>query len=333
MAENEEGSSSNAYLEVKGESDKFIIVYTLIKLGLISGKVVIYTNTKDEGYRLKLFLEEFHIKTLILSYQLPKATRHLTVTNFVKTNDVLIVIDPDEKESENKDTKRHKIYKASISVLINFDFPSNTRLFKRRVTDISSERSQNLSLLSLIEPNELKTFGQVSKKLLKQGRMPFELLEVKMDQFEKFRYRCEDILKTVTNKKIKACQMNDVKKAILSAKEVKTQFETNPEDKKILAEAKKRHRPPRHLSIVPEYLMPEGMQKEHKPHKVNKAEFEKKLAKRQKREVHDVDEKEVMEETPENIAWQDLAPTSNRKLWKIRHHFNMGKRSRKPRRY
>ena len=49
--------SSNAFLEVKTESDKYIIAYTLLKLNLISGKVIIYTNTKTAGYKLKLFLE------------------------------------------------------------------------------------------------------------------------------------------------------------------------------------------------------------------------------------------------------------------------------------
>ena len=325
--------SSNAFLEVKTESDKYIIAYTLLKLNLISGKVIIYTNTKTAGYKLKLFLEEFHIKSLLLNYELPKATRHLSISNFVKTNDILIVIDPEEKESENKDAKRHKIYKVPVSVLINFDFPSSSRIFNKRVSDVSTDFNSDMSLLSLVDPEEEIQLLKIKKRLDKLGKINFEPLTLKNDQFEKFRYRCEDILKSITQKNIKINQLNDVKKAILSAKEAKAQFELNPEDKKILAEAKKKHKPLRHLGIVPDYLLPDQLQKKRKPHKIKHEEFEQKLAKRQKREPRDVSSGEMIEEAPETIAWQDLGPTSNRKLWKIRHRFNLAGKVKKPRRY
>ena len=334
MVDRADSSGTNAYLEVNADIDKYIIVYTLLKLNLISGKVIIYTNTKSTGYRLKLFLEEFFIKTLILNYELPKATRHLTVTNFVNSIDVLVVIDPDEKESQNKDGKRHKIYKVPVSVLINFDIPTSSHVYNKRNSDVSSDINAGISLLSLVTPEEQATLNKIKNRLEKLGKNDMEVLALKSDQFEKFRYRCEDILKTITHRKIKASQLNDVKKAILSSKESKAQFENNPEDKKILAQAKKKHKPMRHLSVVPDYLLPDQLRKTPRSHKVNHSDFEKKLAKRQNREPRDVNEAEMIEETPENIAWQDLTPTSNRKLWKIRHRQSLaGKAPKKPRRY
>lgn len=334
MVDSVKHDGTNAYLEVETESDKYIIVYTLLKLSLISGKVIIYTNSKSTGYRLKLFLEEFHVKSLLLNYELPKATRHLAVTNFVGAVDVLIVIDPDEKESVNKGAKRHKIYKVPVSVLINFDIPTGSQIYSKRNSDVANEINSGISMLSLVSPDETQTLRKIQKRLEKSGKNNIEVLTLKPDQFEKFRYRCEDVLRSITQKNIKVSQLNDVKKAILSAKEAKAQFELNPEDKRILAEAKKKHKPLRHLSIVPDYLLPESLQKKSKPHKIKHADFEKKLAKRQKREPRDIPEGEVIEETPENIAWQDLAPTSNRKLWKIRHRRSLaGKAPKKPRRY
>lgn len=328
------GTDSNVFLEVSDLSDKFIVVYTLLKLELITGKIVIFVNNKASGYKLKIFLEEFSIKNALLNYELPKATRHLAVTNFTKGVNVLIVIDPEEKGSNTKDTKRHKIFKVPVSVLMNFGMPSSSKLFKKRIADMSSEINAGMSILTLVssEEQELETFNKISKRMEKQGR-PFEKLQLKMEQFEKFRYRCEDVLRGVTEKRIKAFQINDVKKAILAIKDSKNKLELNPEDKKILADAKKKEKPLKHLASVPDYLLPDSMRKNSKPYMVNKKDFEVKLAKRQRRDPKNFAEDEYMEEAPENIAWQDLTPTSNRKLWKIRHRHSLAKKVKAPRRY
>ena len=333
MVDSGDSQSSNAYLSIKQESDKYIIIYTLLKLSLITGKVIIYTKTKNTGYRLKLFLEEFHIKCLLLNYELPKATRHLCVTNFVNTSDILIVIDPDEQESQNKDSKRHKIYKVPVSVLINFDFPTSFKVYNKRLADLSSDINSGISIMSLLLEDEEFLLRKTNKRLEKMGKNSIEALVLKMDQFEKFRYRCEDVLQSVTSKHVKTTQLNDVKKAILAVKEVKNQFELNPEDKKILAEAKKKHKPMKHLATVPDYLLPDALRKKSAPHLIKRKDFEEKLAKRQKREAKEVEEGEMIEETPETINYQDLAPTSNRKLWKIKHHFSISRKTKsKPRR-
>lgn len=328
------GTDSNVYLEVLNHSDKFIVVYTLLKLELITGKIVIFVNNKASGYKLKIFLDEFSIKNALLNYELPKATRHLAVTNFTKGVNVLIVIDPDERGSNTKDTKRHKIFKVPVSVLMNFGMPSSSKLLKKRIADMSSEINVGMSMLTLVssEEQELEIFNKIGKRMEKQGR-PFEKLQLKMEQFEKFRYRCEDVLRSVTEKRIKACQINDVKKAILAIKDSKNKIELNPEDKKILADAKKKEKPLKHLALVPDYLLPDSMRKNSKPYMVNKKEFEVKLAKRQRRDPNQFAEDEYMEEAPENIAWQDLTPTSNRKLWKIRHRHSLAKKVKAPRRY
>ena len=328
----EAAAESNAYLEVSNPEDKFIIVYTLLKLELVAGKIVIFTNDKTTSYKLKLFLDDFSIKSTLLNYELPKATRHLTITNFTKSIDVLIVADPDEKKSKTKETKRHKIFKVPVSVLINFDLPSTSKLFKKRIQDVTSDINQGMSVLTLITGQDQERFEKIAKRMEKTGK-EFEKLQLKMEQFEKFRYRCEDLLRGVTQKRIQATQMNDVKKAILAVKESKSKFELNPEDKRILAQAKKKEKPPKHLATVPDYLLPDTMRKETKTHLVNKNLFEEKLAKRQKRPAREFAQDEVMEETPDNIAWQDLAPTSNRKLWKIRHRQSLSKKTKKPRRY
>uniref|UniRef100_A0A8C1MMU3 RNA helicase n=1 Tax=Cyprinus carpio TaxID=7962 RepID=A0A8C1MMU3_CYPCA len=43
------------------EEDKFLLIYTLLKLGLVQGKSLVFVRDVDRCYRLKLFLEQFSI--------------------------------------------------------------------------------------------------------------------------------------------------------------------------------------------------------------------------------------------------------------------------------
>jgi len=326
-------SHTDVYLNISKENDRYIVLYTLLKLGLISGKVLIYTNTVETGYKVKLFLEEFHMHSLLLNYEHPKSTRHLAVSNFVNKNiNYLIVVDPDEKQSQNKGTERVKVFKTAVSVLINFDFPSRTKLYRKRVEDLNAECNNNMSILSLVLPEDHKRLHKLNSRNQKKGTPQLEELNLRMGEFERFRYRCEDILRSITEKTVHSERMNDVKKALLGSKNLKNQLESNPQDKQILKEAKKKKKPPRHLASVPEYLLPEKLRTQPKSvAKYNKKDFETKLARREKRLPKDYLPTETIEETPEQIHWKDLPPVSNRKYWKIKHHFAINKSPSKKR--
>src|SRR5258708_33285093 len=57
------------------ETDKFLLVYVLLKLKLIKGKCILFVNELDRCYRLKLFLEQFSIKSCVLNSELPLNSR------------------------------------------------------------------------------------------------------------------------------------------------------------------------------------------------------------------------------------------------------------------
>ena len=48
----------------------------LLKLGLVQRKVLLFINSINEGYRLRLFLEAFGIKSAVLNAELPLNSRH-----------------------------------------------------------------------------------------------------------------------------------------------------------------------------------------------------------------------------------------------------------------
>ncbi|KAL1659484.1 P-loop containing nucleoside triphosphate hydrolase protein [Schizophyllum commune] len=66
------------------QRDKFLLTYVILKLKLIHGKCIIFVNDVDRCYRLKLFLEQFSIKSCVLNSELPLNSRYHTVQEFNK---------------------------------------------------------------------------------------------------------------------------------------------------------------------------------------------------------------------------------------------------------
>ena len=64
------------------EEDKFVLMYTLFKLKLISGKTILFVNSVDKCYRLKLFLDQFGIHACVLNSELPANCRCHIVSQF-----------------------------------------------------------------------------------------------------------------------------------------------------------------------------------------------------------------------------------------------------------
>ncbi|KAG6374852.1 P-loop containing nucleoside triphosphate hydrolase protein [Boletus reticuloceps] len=90
------------------EVDKFLLTYVILKLRLIQGKCILFVNDVDRCYRLKLFLEQFSIKSCVLNSELPLNSRYHTVQEFNKgVYDYIIATDEgsgkdsdDEQEDE-----------------------------------------------------------------------------------------------------------------------------------------------------------------------------------------------------------------------------------------
>lgn len=94
------------------EEDKFLLIYVLFKLRLIKGKVLVFVNSVDRGYRLKLFLEKFGIRSGVLNAELPFNSRYHSVMEFNRgVFDYLIATDeagaqaPPEAEEKDEQSE------------------------------------------------------------------------------------------------------------------------------------------------------------------------------------------------------------------------------------
>jgi ATP-dependent RNA helicase DDX56/DBP9 len=82
------------------------LTYVIFKLQLIKGKVIIFVDDVDRCYRVKLFLEQFGIKSCVLNSELPINSRIHVVQEFNKgVYDIIIAADEQEVMGTRKSKK------------------------------------------------------------------------------------------------------------------------------------------------------------------------------------------------------------------------------------
>lgn len=92
------------------EQDKFLLAYVIFKLKLIKGKTIVFVNDIDRCYRLRLFLEQFGIRSCVLNEELPLKSRLHIVEEFNKgVYNLLICTDEGGEFGERDEDKEESI--------------------------------------------------------------------------------------------------------------------------------------------------------------------------------------------------------------------------------
>ena len=160
-----------------------------------------FVNTTDGGYRLKLFLEQFHIRSAVLNAELPLRSRLNIIEQFNVGNfDYLIATDEStdakshkhtnndddndhhhklmEQEEKNPKTKSKKKRKKDseygvsrgldfrgVSFVVNVDFPQSPESYTHRIgrTARGGAKGVSLSLVDINNMAELDMLAQVQE--------------------------------------------------------------------------------------------------------------------------------------------------------------------------
>ena len=109
----EETESLTQYVVKCTEFEKFLFAFVIIKLKLIKGKILLFVNDIDRCYKLKLFLEQFSIKSCVLNSELPLNSRYHIVEEFNRgIYDYLIATDESElkgeQDSEDEESEKEE---------------------------------------------------------------------------------------------------------------------------------------------------------------------------------------------------------------------------------
>lgn len=171
------GTLTQFYLELP-RKDKNLVLYVFLKLGLLKGKGLFFLNTIDGGYHLKLFLEQFHIRSAVLNAELPLQSRLNIIEQFNIGNfDYLIATDESMDAAANSTEKKssdgeieledHEVKKRKkdseycvsrgldfrgVSFVVNVDFPLSPESYTHRIGRTARGGAKGVAL-SLVECN------------------------------------------------------------------------------------------------------------------------------------------------------------------------------------
>ncbi|CAN6819034.1 unnamed protein product [Brassica oleracea] len=266
--------------------DKLLHILALLKLEVVQKKILIFINTIDMGFKLKLFLEKFGIKTAILNGELPQNSRlHILEQFNAGLFDYLIATDDNSqqtkakeeaKDEDNKEkTKNKKRFKPKLDAefgvvrgidfkkvhtVINYDMPQSVTGYIHRIGRTGRAYSSG-SCVSLVSPDEMEGFEEIKSFLAGEEDKdsdvitPFPLLTE--NAVECLRYRAEDVAKSVTKIAVRESRAQDLRNEIINSEKLKSHFEANPRDLDLLKHDKllSKTAPVPHLKDIPEYLV------------------------------------------------------------------------------
>ncbi|OUM56287.1 hypothetical protein PIROE2DRAFT_19169, partial [Piromyces sp. E2] len=273
------------------DKEKFLHIYFLFKLKVEpfgSHKTLIFVNDIDRCYRLKLFLEQFGIRSCVLNSELPVQSRIHAVEEFNRgMYNYLIATDeagdikgksktqPTKKNEKGKSGKKKNDNEYGISrgidfqnvkAVINFDFPETQTSYMHRVGRTArgvGNEGFSLSFINTdkkVNDQEEKIFKEVEEHFesINQQLLPFE---IDKNAIEGFRYRVEDGIRAVTRVAVREARIKELKSEIITSEKLKAHFEDNPKDLQALRHDKALHtaRVQAHMKHVPDYLLPDSV--------------------------------------------------------------------------
>ncbi len=304
------------YFDCDGRLDqKYLLLFCLIKLNIIYGKTIIKVNNVDEGYKVKVFMSRFGVAGQVLNPEMPVNTQRSVLTSFTLAHfDYLIILG--NERGLNLKHVRNAIF---------FNIAANYGEYSKVVNMVAFEEGYILTMINGKE--QTKQLNRLQERQRAHlGGVLFSELPVKKHILESFRYRVNDALKSITSKVVKGEKAKELKKQILGSKKLKKYFADHPEEKEILNKNLSKYRSQENrfadLKTIPDYLIP-------KESLIANPIEEAIREEKGESAIPEDTAKLFPGERPEVTSFEELAPTSGRKRWKIRHHRRLKKKPQK----
>merc|ERR1711962_1292181 len=261
--------------------DKFLLGYALFKLNLIRGKSLIFVNSIDRCYRLKLFLEQFYIRTCVLNAELPQSVRVHVVDEFNRgVYDIVIATDdsismetnvsvprpkPKKKKSSKKDDKEFNVARGidfqDVDNVLNIDFPTDPKNYVHRIGRTARGYNTGTALSFVASEEDSSSLKKVEEHLKCGSNCVLTPYNFKVEEIDGLRYRVTDVFNKITKIKVREARLKEIKSEIYNSEKLKTYFEENPKELRILKHDKvlapQEQQP--HMKNIPEYLVPDAL--------------------------------------------------------------------------
>lgn len=280
MKDGDPTGASHYFARLKNHRDRYLVAYAMLRLNVICGKVLIFVNHINSAFRLKLFLDQFKVKSAVLNSELPANSRMHCVDQFnAGIFDILIATDEakkdirEERKAERKGKKEEKKKRKrvekdeefglargvdfrDVAAVFNFDVPDSQINYTHRAGRTARAGKSGTVLTLVCADREEETVRELGRNVgVHIGPLSF-----RMDQIEAFRYRVEDCLRMVTDTAVNGARLADVHREIVNSEQLQEYFEDNPQDLDALQHNMRLAKNvPEHLAHIPSYLLPPGL--------------------------------------------------------------------------
>ena len=150
------------YVVRTAEDEKFLLIYAIFKLKLIKGKVIVFVADIDRAYRVKLFLEQFGIRSCVLNSEMPVNSRLRIVEEFNR-GVYEIIIAADENEVIETDSSKDMLQSANNEdsmMTENYYHKESPQTLKKSTT--ATDERQNEEDTGDVHPASESETNQVS---------------------------------------------------------------------------------------------------------------------------------------------------------------------------
>jgi len=179
--------------------DKYILLFSFVKLAIVEGKTIIFVNDIIQAYRIKLFLSRFSLRAFVLSPEMPKNQISSIIHFFhIGQFDIIVMM--------HTGYSRRPIVKDVVNV-INFDVPSSYNGYKENGQLVNDDQG---SVLTLVMPKvrqeseDIQSLELIRRKLMKSFGRPdmLKCLPVMWNELQKVKSRVETVLATLNSKNV-----------------------------------------------------------------------------------------------------------------------------------
>ena len=217
------------YIMCNNDTDKFLMLFALKKLGLVEGKLAIYVNDLIQAYRLKFFFNRFHLKAFVLSPEMAKQ-QIASIIHFFSIGQFDIVIGLNEGYNEQAPVLK------DLAFIVNFEVPDTYRRYKETGGQIDREDGAIINLVTAAEEKKNGTLAGYQKKMTKafQRNGILKCIPILWHEVTKMKGRVDQVLANLSTKRVRDEKALEFKKQVVSNKSLKEYFKNNPTEKLVL---------------------------------------------------------------------------------------------------
>jgi len=240
---------NNHYFTFQYSKDLFTLLYTsLIFKWIDTTKILILCETPKEGYKIDIFLREFHFNSIYLDREMPINTNIHFYNQYLKNNYQICVVNLEYSEKSQNFAK---------DILDNTKIPLTIIYFDCCSLELLEYHS--------FHPNARSIYHFMSNKDLFLDKyenlnenIKFNEFVFDREQMEHLRYRSENIYNGIRKSDIKKEKMRKINIDLLHSKNMEKFFKENPKEKEMVIKTIQENtitnfRPS--VSFLPSYLI------------------------------------------------------------------------------